>query len=64
MFDWGKYFKKDGKVFIPFSIHVHHSFIDGFLINILGISSSIERRPQWSLFYFQELYKHTDGGII
>ena len=30
MFDWGKYFEKDGKVLIPFSIQVHHSFIDGF----------------------------------
>jgi chloramphenicol O-acetyltransferase type A len=29
MFDWGKYFEKDGKVLIPFSIQVHHSFIDG-----------------------------------
>lgn len=30
MFDWGKYFEKDGKVLMPFSIQVHHSFIDGF----------------------------------
>lgn len=30
MFDWGKYFDKDGKVFMPFSIQVHHSFVDGF----------------------------------
>ncbi|MNW52983.1 Chloramphenicol acetyltransferase [compost metagenome] len=30
MFDWGKFFEKDGKIFIPFSVQVHHSFVDGF----------------------------------
>lgn len=35
MFDWGKYYEKDGKVFIPFSVQVHHSFIDGFHVGKL-----------------------------
>lgn len=29
MFDWGKYYEKDGKLLLPFSIQVHHSFVDG-----------------------------------
>ena len=29
MFDWGKYYEKDGKLMLPFSIQVHHSFVDG-----------------------------------
>lgn len=30
MFDGGKFYEKDGKISLPFSIQVHHSFIDGF----------------------------------
>ncbi|MCC8155133.1 MAG: chloramphenicol acetyltransferase [Tannerellaceae bacterium] len=26
---WGKYFAKDGKVFLPFSVQVHHALLDG-----------------------------------
>lgn len=29
MFDWGKYFKQDNKLLLPFSIQAHHSFVDG-----------------------------------
>ncbi len=32
LFDWGKYFERDGKVMLPFSIQVHHSFVDGIHI--------------------------------
>ena len=27
LFDWGKYEKKDGKIMLPFSVQVHHSFV-------------------------------------
>lgn len=30
MFDWGKFTERDGKLMLPFSIQVHHSFVDGF----------------------------------
>ena len=29
LFDWGKYYEKDGRVVIPVSIQAHHSFVDG-----------------------------------
>jgi chloramphenicol O-acetyltransferase type B len=29
LFDWGKFFEQDGRVLMPFSIQVHHSFVDG-----------------------------------
>jgi len=29
MFDWGKFYEKDGELVMPFSVQVHHSFIDG-----------------------------------
>lgn len=32
LFDWGKYYEKDGKVLIPISVQVHHSFVDGLHI--------------------------------
>ncbi|MBV7276888.1 chloramphenicol acetyltransferase [Clostridium thailandense] len=38
LFDWGKYFEKDGKIILPFSVQVHHSFIDGIHIGKLADS--------------------------
>lgn len=32
LFDWGKYYEKDGKTVIPLSVQVHHSFVDGLHI--------------------------------
>lgn len=32
LFDWGKYYEKDGKILIPISVQAHHSFVDGFHI--------------------------------
>ncbi len=32
LFDWGKYYEKDGKIFIPISVQAHHSFVDGLHI--------------------------------
>ena len=29
LFDWGKYWEKDGKVLMPISVQVHHSLVDG-----------------------------------
>lgn len=36
LFDWGKFNKKEGKVWIPFSVQVHHSFVDGVHIGKLA----------------------------
>ena len=36
LFDWGKYYEKDGKVFLPISIQAHHSFVDGIHIGKLA----------------------------
>lgn len=38
LFDWGKYYERDGKWILPFSIQVHHSFIDGVHIGKLADS--------------------------
>ena len=35
LFDWGKFFEKDGKMILPFSIQAHHSFVDGIHIGRL-----------------------------
>ena len=32
LFDWGKYYEKDGKVIISISVQAHHSFVDGLHI--------------------------------
>ena len=32
LFDWGKYYEKDGKLLMPVSIQAHHSFVDGLHI--------------------------------
>lgn len=29
LFDWGKYYEKDGRVLMPVSVQAHHSFVDG-----------------------------------
>jgi len=29
LFDWGKYYLKDGRYFMPLSVQAHHSFADG-----------------------------------
>nr|WP_320027151.1 chloramphenicol acetyltransferase [uncultured Acetobacterium sp.] len=35
LFDWGKYFMRDGKTVLPFSVQAHHSFVDGIHIGKL-----------------------------
>lgn len=32
LFDWGKYYEKDGRLFMPLSVQAHHSFVDGIHI--------------------------------
>ena len=32
LFDWGKYYEKDGTTRIPISVQAHHSFVDGLHI--------------------------------
>jgi chloramphenicol O-acetyltransferase type A len=36
LFDWGKFFERDGKFILPFSVQVHHSFVDGIHIGRLA----------------------------
>lgn len=36
LFDWGKYYKKGDKIMLPFSVQVHHSFVDGVHIGKLA----------------------------
>ncbi len=36
LFDWGKYFERDGKIILPFSVQAHHSFVDGLHIGKLA----------------------------
>ena len=32
LFDWGKYYEKDGRTVMPVSVQAHHSFVDGIHI--------------------------------
>lgn len=32
LFDWGKYYEKDGRLMMPVSVQAHHSFVDGIHI--------------------------------
>lgn len=36
LFDWGKYFQRDGRMLLPFSVQAHHSFVDGLHIGKLA----------------------------
>lgn len=35
VFDFGKFYEKNGRMLMPFSIEVHHAFIDGYHIGVL-----------------------------
>ncbi len=35
LFDWGRFFERDGKVILPFTVQVHHSFVDGIHVGRL-----------------------------
>ena len=32
LFDWGKYYEKNGRMVLPISVQAHHSFVDGIHI--------------------------------
>lgn len=32
LFDWGKYYERDGRIIMPVSVQAHHSFVDGIHI--------------------------------
>jgi len=32
LFDWGKYYEKNGRIVMPLSVQAHHSFVDGIHI--------------------------------
>lgn len=36
LFDWGKYFQRDDRTLLPFSVQAHHSFVDGLHIGKLA----------------------------
>ena len=36
LFDWGKFYENNGKILMPFSVQVHHSFVDGIHIGKLA----------------------------
>lgn len=36
IFHWGKYYERDGKIFMPFSVQVHHAFVDGLHVGKLA----------------------------
>lgn len=42
---WGKYFEQDGKTLLPFSVQVHHAFVDGVHVGR----------------YFEKLQKYLNG---
>ena len=41
LFDWGKYYEKDGRIMMPVSVQAHHSFVDG--IHIGEFVDSLEK---------------------
>ena len=36
LFDWGKFYEKGARLLLPFSVQVHHSFVDGIHIGKLA----------------------------
>lgn len=36
LFDWGKFYERDGKLLLPFLVQAHHSFVDGLHIGRLA----------------------------
>lgn len=36
LFDWGKYYEKDGRYYMPVSAQAHHSFVDGIHIGLFA----------------------------
>ena len=45
LFDWGKYYEKDGRIMMPVSVQAHHSFVDGLHIGQFaeGLQSYLDK---------------------
>ena len=61
LFDWGKYYEKDGKILIPVSVQAHHSFVDGlhigqFVEQLQRLSGNCEAYQSDSLFWRWPFY--------
>lgn len=41
LFDWGKYYEKNGRIIMPLSVQANHSFVDG--IHIGKFADSLQR---------------------
>jgi len=41
LFDWGKYYGKNGRMVLPISVQAHHSFVDG--IHIGKFADSLQK---------------------
>ncbi|HCL80551.1 MAG TPA: chloramphenicol acetyltransferase [Synergistaceae bacterium] len=41
LFDWGKYFEREARTVLPFSVQVHHSFVDG--LHVGRFAESLQR---------------------
>lgn len=35
VFDFGKFYEKNGRMIMPFSVEAHHAFVDGYHIGLL-----------------------------
>ena len=48
MFDWGKYFERNEKIILPFSVQAHHSFVDGLHVGKLAksVQNYLDKYPQ------------------
>lgn len=42
LFDWGKYFEKDGKIVLHFSVQAHRSFVDGIHMGKLKLLKNMD----------------------
>ena len=58
LFDWGKFYERNGKILMPFSVQVHHSFVDGVHIGKMAeiLQSYLDRFEQGAfVILFSEL---------
>ncbi|HIW57582.1 MAG TPA: chloramphenicol acetyltransferase [Firmicutes bacterium] len=47
LFDWGRFYERGGKLWLPFSVQAHHSFVDGIHIGRLidSIQTDLNEDP-------------------
>lgn len=77
LFDWGKYYEKNGKIVMPVSVQGHHSFIDGIHIGqfadllsevyggVLEEGAGLNRKfPQGRKLTVSERYATVDDRIV